>query len=293
MSNLKVDVDVDDWESNDWESNDVDLSEISSKLQKAKEEEETLTKKVAPKKVEEPEPEPVKAPRRNESAKLYNMYPYFLASVSNSTLNYLDTNIADLKNNFGTSITNEDIVYAIRTGYIVPLFYVLKSTKYYNPISKTRVPVAKNERVNRELYGVSESDQKKVYQLFGFSGKLPKKTTEDNQRDELLTKLKNIMYNENTLCDFVELIFKMWNIEFDEREIRSAIENIKSRKDYSYAQYILPRSWYYNSAWTPLKYVYGQSAFDNMGRDAEDGGQITREIAASLTKQSKYTGITK
>ena len=87
--------------------------------------------------------EPIKQKKgiRNPYAK----YPYFIASVKNTVAKSLfpkaEHPLGNLKESLKTPYGLTNFIAEVRNQYIKPLFYVLKSTAYFNPITKTRVPI--------------------------------------------------------------------------------------------------------------------------------------------------------
>lgn len=220
---------------------------------------------------------------------IYANYPYFLAGVEGTVQKDLfpraEFPLGSLKQSLTTPEGLNNYVQCVRN-YIKPLFYVLKSTKFYNPVTKTRVSPKKTDRVDPNFQYVSLSDQLKVYKLFGFQGHIgSKKDDEDAKRDELLEKLKNALYNTNSLIVFIELLLIRLFVTVSQSEIRMACEKIKERSDYDQKTYHLSANWYHDASWQKLRYVYGASMLDNLG--GGDGG-IPRELVASIAKASTF-----
>jgi hypothetical protein len=168
-----------------------------------------------------------------------------------------------------------------------PLFYVLKSTKYFNPISKMRVPVNKKERVDPTMYThVSLEDQQKVYRMFGFQGHVgPKKSNEDGYRDELLCKIKAILYEPATLTTLILHLMQRSCIEVDVVEVRRICEGLRLRSDYDVRAYGLPEKWFHDATWIKLRYVCGEGQWANFGGG---DGQLDRTITDMAATESKY-----
>jgi hypothetical protein len=221
----------------------------------------------------------------------YTIYPYFMAGVEGTVLKELfpmaEFPIASLKHSLGDSDGLINYVASVRL-YINSLFYILKSTKYYNPSTKTRVPPkTKNERIDPNFAYVSLEDQLRVYRLFGFQGHIgQKKADEDNKRDELLGKLKSLLYDKQTLTIFVILLLKRINITtISETEIRSVYDYLRSRPDYENKSFRLSSKWFHDASWQKLRYVYGGSSLDRIGGG---DGAITGEMAACIYKQTTF-----
>jgi hypothetical protein len=191
---------------------------------------------------------------------------------------------ADLKELLTTPEGIEQYIHTVRNSYIKPLFYVLKSTRFFNPMTKMRVPIKKGERVDPNLAYVSIEDQKKVYKLFGFQGHVgSKKVDEDAKRDELLEKLKGILYYTPTLVTFIHLLLQRGYIFIPEHEIRRMCEQLKQREDYDFKSFCLPAKWYHDASWMKLRYVYGGSTLDKIG--GGDGG-ISNDMAKCVFAES-------
>ena len=228
-----------------------------------------------------------------EASKLknpYSIYPYFMASVEGTVLRELFPKsqypIADLKHLVSTPEGLCCYVQCVRNRYIKPLFYILKSTKYFNPLTKTRVPPKKGERVDPGLAHVTIEDQKKVYNLFGFQGHVgSKKIDEDVKRDELLDKLKSILYDTPRLTQFIQLMLYRKDIHVEAISVRQSCEQIKTCEDYGYKSYSLSGRWYHDASWQKLRYVYGCSSLDKLG--GGDGG-IPHEVTVCMQKQGSY-----
>ena len=222
----------------------------------------------------------------------YEMYPYFLAGIEGTIRNELfqrtEYPIRDLKKLVETSIGLLHYVRNVRN-YINSMFYVLKSTKYFNPVSKTRVPPKKKgEYVDSNFQFINIQDQLKVYRLFGFQGHIgSKRDDEDVKRDELLDKLKEILYNKNVLTYLVQLLFnRIDKNEFVSRDrILNSVEQLTTTNDYNYKSYSISEQWYHGTNWQKLRYVYGGSHLDKIGGG---DGAITYEMEISIRKTSAY-----
>ena len=224
---------------------------------------------------------------KNEYAK----YPYFMAGLEGTLLKELfpraEYPVVDLKKSLETSAGLLKYVNSVRN-YVKALFYVLKSTKYYTPVTKARVaPKSKKERIDPDLAYVSIEDQMRVYKLFGFQGHVgSKKDNEDYKRDELLGLLKGIIYNVPVLTHFVMLLLqRIYVTSLNQSDIRRTCEQIKSCVDYEYKLYSLSAYWYHNTSWKKLWYVYGENTLDMIcGGD----GAITSEMASCVMKSASY-----
>ena len=220
---------------------------------------------------------------------IYTNYPYFLAGVEGTVQKDLfprsEFPLKNIKQSLTTPAGLNNYAHSVRN-YINSLFYVLKSTKYYNPVTKMRVPPKKTDRIDPNFQYVSLNDQLKVYRLFGFQGHLgSKKDDEDIKRDELLEKLKNILYNTNTLIVFIELLLIRLFVTVSQDDIRMACEGIKARSDYDQKSYHLSANWFHDASWQKLRYVYGANILDNLG---EGDGAIPRELVSSILKASTF-----
>jgi hypothetical protein len=220
----------------------------------------------------------------------FQKYPYFLAGIEGTILKELfptsEHPLGSLKQYLSTQEGLVDYALKIRNNYIMPLFYVLKSTTYYNPITKTRVPIKKGERIDPNLSYVNNEDQVKVYKLFGFQGHVgPKKTDEDVKRAELLEKLKNVLYNTHSLVLLVKLMLQRICVEVDDADIQKACDTIRQRSDYEQKSFRLPVKWYHNAQWKKLRYVYGDSAMDKIGGG---DGAIPYEVAQCIFNSAAY-----
>jgi hypothetical protein len=213
-------------------------------------------------------PLPIQSKKR-EYKNYYSIYPYFLAGLEGTVLKEMfpssEFPLGNLKE--AIKIPNGLLQYIITVrSYVKSVFYVLKSTKHYNPVTKSHVPPKKTDRIDPMLMSsVKSEDQLKVYHLFGFQGHIgSKKGDEDIKRDELLGKLKNIMYDTTTLTILVVLLMQRLFIDIDESDIRNACIELKRRSDYENKSYNLPSRWYHDATWKKLRYVYGESFFDNL-----------------------------
>jgi hypothetical protein len=232
--------------------------------------------------------EPIKQKKgiRNPYAK----YPYFIASVKNTVAKSLfpkaEHPLGNLKESLKTPYGLTNFISEVRNQYIKPLFYVLKSTAYFNPITKTRVPIKKGERIDPNLAFVALGDQVKVYKLFGFQGHVgSKKTDEDSKRAELLDYLKYILYDTNTFINFIQILLQHLFVEVEETDIRRTCETIRLRSDYEQKSYGLPEKWFHDAKWKKLTYVYGGSTIDNIG--GGDGG-FSLEMMQCIKKTAAF-----
>lgn len=220
----------------------------------------------------------------------YARYPYFMASVRNTVAKSLfpkaEHPLGNLKDILKKSSGLINFMAEVRNNYIKPLFYVLKSTAYFNPITKTRVPPKKSERVDPNLAHVALGDQIKVYKLFGFQGHVGiKKTDEDNMRTELLDYLKYILYDTNTYINFIQILLQQLIVEVDEDDIRRTYETIRQRSDYEQKSYGLPEKWFHGATWKKLRYIYGDSAMDKLGGGY---GGIPDEVVKCIINSTAY-----
>lgn len=269
-------------EEDDWESCEIPVLSVPPISVPAP----TLAPIATPKDVSTlPTPTETKLQIKN----IYNMYPYFLASVQGTIPKDLfpraDFPLGNLKQSLTTQTGINNYVHAVRN-HIKSMFYVLKSTKFYNPVAKTRVPPKKREPVDPNFQHVALKDQLKIYKLFGFQGHIgSKKGDEDSQRDELLEKLKNILYYTNSLIVFIELLFMRIEISVDQSDIRRACEQLKIQSDYEQKSYGLSANWFHDPSWQKLYYVYGKGALDNLC--GGDGG-IPNELQHLIMKADSY-----
>ena len=229
-------------------------------------------------------------PKKKEYKNHYSIYPYFMAGLEGTVFRemfpFSEYPLADLKKTLEMQGGLVQYISTVRS-YVKSLFYVLKSTKYYNPIVKSRVPLKKGDIIDQKLLSsVKNEDRIKVYRLFGFQGHLgPKKINDDVKRDELLEKLKNIMYDTTTLTIFVVLLMQRLFIDIDEEIIRNACIELKRMTDYEYKSYQLSDKWYHDAKWQKLRYVYGEGLIDNIGGGC---GGITREMGCAMKKATSF-----
>ena len=223
------------WDLDSWED---DLPEVSPK-------EEILAK-------EEPKIEQPQYVVRNR----YGNYPYFVLSLKTTVLRTMYPKslfpLGDLQRDLASlrDKTLLEYVLCIRNVYLSSIYNVLKSTYFYNPITRTRVPRKKNERADTGFSWVSLEDQRRVYQLFGFSGS--NITVDDVFRLEILDMLKNLLYQQNILVDLVMYLFDSQNIPLDLGDVQRICQTLPQRADYAYKSYKLPEKWFYNSSWKKL-----------------------------------------
>lgn len=220
---------------------------------------------------------------------IYGMYPYFLASVEGTVQKELfpraEFPLGNLKQSLTTQTGLNNYVDVVRS-HIKSMFYVLKSTKFYNPVTKSRIPPKKKEYVDPNFQHVALNDQLKLYKLFGFQGHIgSKKDDEDAKREELLEKLKFILYDTNTLIVFVELLLQRIYVTVNQSDIRRACDLVKTRSDYDKKSYGLSQYWYHNASWQKLRYVYGGGSLDMIsGGD----GAIPLEMQSSILKTATF-----
>lgn len=220
----------------------------------------------------------------------YGMYPYFLAGVEGTVQKELfpraDFPLGNLKNALTTQTGINNYVDVVRN-HIKSMFYVLKSTKYYNPVTKSRIPPKKKEYVDPNFQHVALNDQLKIYKLFGFQGHIgSKKDDEDAKREELLEKLKFILYDTNTLIIFVELLLQRIYVTVNQTDIRKACDSVKTRSNYDNKSYGLSQYWYHNASWQKLRYVYGGGSLDMIGGSGD--GAIPIEMQSSILKTTTF-----
>jgi len=220
---------------------------------------------------------------------IYEMYPYFLAGVEGTVQKEIfpraEFPLGNLKQSLTTSSGLNNYVYTVRN-HIKSMFYVLKSTKFYNPVTKSRIPPRKKEYVDPNFQHVALNDQLKLYKLFGFQGHIgSKKNDEDAKRDELLEKLKFILYDTNTLIVFVELLLQRIYVTVNQSDIRRACDLVKTRSDYDKKSYGISQYWYHNASWQKLHYVYGGGSLDMIG---SGDGAIPQELQASILKKATF-----
>jgi len=264
--------------SDDWESFDMDSAVFSV----AKQPSEKVIVASAP-----VAPDVVTSKKVSEALRnAYVKYPYFIASIQGTVLRTMfpkaDKPGGELKKMLESGSVSglTEFVVTLRNGVIMPMFYVLKSTKFFNPISKIRSnPKKSKERFDPMLLNsVSLEDQVKMYRLFGFQGHVgPKKDDEDVKRDELLFKLKNILYDADVLCHLVQMLFGRLEISIDTDVIKRVCVSLRGRSDYETKAYGLPSRWYHDSTWAKLRYVYGEGSWANFGGGE---GQMSRDLDA-------------
>jgi len=267
LSALQMDL-VDDWEMATEESLIVILQPKSA------------VEMIVPEIVVAPMAKPAATKPVKRQANPYNKYPYFMAGVQGTLLKQLFPLAkfpeGELKKRVETEPTKTltDIVMAVRNDYIMPLFQVAKSTRYFNPVTKTRVPAGKKERVDPNLAYVSLDDQLRFYRLFGFQGHLgTKKMDEDAKRDELLELLKQVLYHPPALVYIIQILLGRMSIEVHESDLNQICRQICEDKRKSYG---LPAKWHHDSSWKKLHYVYGEGSLANMGGGGD--GQFDREM---------------
>uniref|UniRef100_A0A6C0JJW0 Uncharacterized protein n=1 Tax=viral metagenome TaxID=1070528 RepID=A0A6C0JJW0_9ZZZZ len=232
--------------------------------------------------------EPIKQKKNIKNP--YAKYPYFIASVKGTVAKALfpkaEHPLGSLKDSLKTPYGLTNFMSEVRNNYIKPLFYVLKSTAYFNPITKTRVPPKKSERVDPNLAFVALGDQVKVYKLFGFQGHVgSKKTDEDSKRAELLDYLKYILYDTNTFINFIQILLQHLFVEVDETDISRTCDIIRQQSEYEQKSYGLPEKWFHDAKWKKLTYVYGGSTIDNIG--GGDGG-FSLEMMQCMKKTAAF-----
>ena len=223
---------------------------------------------------------------------MYDKYPYFMAGAEGTVMKGMFPRAEFPLAEFKKALESNGLLTYVNTlrNYIKSLFYVIKSTKYFNPVAKTRVaPKSKHERIDITLVqNVTIEDQIKAFKLFGFQGHVggAKKDDEDSKREELLETLKSILYNTQTLSIFVHLMLERMSISFSYHDIQGACQQLKTwATDYDCKSYNLPSSWYHDSKWAKLRYVYGASRFDNM---TVTDGQLNSDIMCSMLKAQSY-----
>ena len=224
----------------------------------------------------------------------YAKYPYFMAGLQGTLLKQLYPRsalpIGDLKRDLASGkLSLQDVVIAVRNDYIMPLYNVTKSTKYFNPVSKMRVPITnKKERFDPKLLThVSLEDQLKVYRLFGFQGHQgKKKSDDDSNRDELLAHLRDILYNADELAYVMALLlnYRMY-VDVDEAVLKRVCSDLHTHERYNEKSFTLPAKWFHDATWKKLNYVHGESKLDNFGGG---DGQMDRDLAAMMVKADSY-----
>jgi len=213
----------------------------------------------------------------------YGNYPYFVPSLKTTVVKTMYPNslcpLGDLQCDFASSLekTLLEYVLCIRNVYLSSTYNVLKSTHFYNPISRTRVPRKKNERADPGFSWVSLKDQRCVYQLFGFSGS---NSMDDGFRLEILEVLKKLLYEQNLLVDLVMYLLDSQNIDLGVGDVERICQTLPQRADYAYKSYTLPAKWFYNSSWKKLSNV---SHFDSIcggegGRGAVEDAELEIKV---------------
>jgi len=224
----------------------------------------------------------------------YAKYPYFMAGLQGTLLKQLYPRsalpIGDLKRDLASGkLSLQDVVMAVRNDYIMPLYNVTKSTKYFNPVSKMRVPITnKKERFDPKLLThVSLEDQLKVYRLFGFQGHQGnKKSDEDSNRDELLAHLRDILYNSDELAYLMAILLncRMY-VDVDDADLKRVCSDLRKHERYNEKSFTLPAKWFHDATWKKLRYVHGESKFDNLGGG---DGQLSSGLMSLMATADSY-----
>lgn len=183
-------------------------------------------------------------------------YPLLLASMETTVLKTMYPNSAQPLQTLKTNIHNQLVEYilCVRNVYVMPLYYVLRSTRFFNPISKTRIHRKKNEYIDPDFKWVSLEDQRKVYQLIGLTGTNHSQIFDDNLRNELQEVLKEILFQPTGIAIkqlIVSLMYRM-HINVDAsllQEIEQICQGLSKRPEFSHKSYKLPEKWYYNISW--------------------------------------------
>jgi hypothetical protein len=226
----------------------------------------------------------------------YEKYPYFKAGLHGTLLRQLYPDatkpLGELKRDLASGkITLSDIVMAVRNDYIMPLYNVAKSTKYFNPVARKFVPQDdKRERVDPKLRThVSLDDQLRFYRLFGFQGHQERKLKgdEDAIRTELLGHLRDILYKPEYLEALIRILLcgRMY-IEVDSEALKKACVDIQLHESFDKKSYTLPTKWFHDPTWKKLRYVYGKGIFANLGCGTES--QFSSELMEMAKRENSY-----
>jgi hypothetical protein len=163
------------------------------------------------------------------------------------------------KQNLKTNVKSQlfDYVLCVRNGYIMPLYYVMRSTRFFNPISKTRIHRKKNEYIDPDFKWVSLEDQRKVYQLFGFGGTTHSQMFDDSLRNELQDILKDILFQPTSTALKNLVLHLLRRMDIDITQHIETVERIclglSQRPEFSHKSYKLPEKWYYNTTWKKVQ----------------------------------------
>ena len=184
----------------------------------------------------------------------------------------------DLKSDGTLGRTLLEYVLCVRNAYLLPVYSVLKSTHFYNPVTRTRVPRKKNQPMDPGFSRVSVEDQRKVYQLFGFSGS--QSLMDDNLRVELLEVLKNLLYQPLVLAKLVVYLLQSQEVDIDMSAVSLVCKTLPDRADFGYKSYKLHEKWFHHPSWK--KVVAGCSVLISSEIIGGRGGAETAhlEIAA-------------
>jgi len=267
------------WNLDSWED-DVPETETLQKVQQQQQQELVQQRDssgvVVPVVVESGEPLVVRNP--------YEKYVYLVPSMKTTVLKAMYPQAShplgelqrDLKSDRTLNRTLLDYILCVRNAYLSPVYSVLKSTHFYNPITRTRVPRKKNEPIDPGFSWVSLEDQRKVYQLFGFSGNKP--ALDDNLRGELLEAIKNLLYQPPVLAKLVMYLLYAQDIDIDMSAVLSVCKTLPDRSDFAYKSYKLPEKWFYNPSWKKVAVGYNVLVMQEGGRGAAEDAML--EIAA-------------
>lgn len=144
----------------------------------------------------------------------------------------------------------EEYIRTVRNGYLLPTYYVLRSTRFFNPIAKKILLRSKKEYVDPNYHWVSLEDQRRVYNLFGLSGN---QSYDDILREEIQEYLKTLLFKSNHLCALISHLMKCMEIKVDVCDIQEMCQQLEKMPEYTHKSYKLPEKWFHDSKWKPLK----------------------------------------
>ena len=179
-------------------------------------------------------------------------YAHFVPSLKTTVLKTMFPKSQQPLSDFKKNMSLEQYILSVRNEYVLPVYYVLRSTRFFNPIAKKIVNRSKKEYMDPNNKWVTLEDQRKVYQLFGFSG--TSQHSDDILREEIQEFLKNILFQPTHLCALiVHMIQNVMQMEVNETEILEKCQELQKKPEFSYKSYKLPEKWFYDSTWKKIK----------------------------------------
>lgn len=180
-----------------------------------------------------------------------NRYEYLIPSIKTTVLKTMFPGSAhpvrDLKETMSKGRL-EEYILCVRNEYLLPVYYVLRSTRFFQPIAKKMVTRSKKEYVDPNFKWVSLEDQRKVYKLFGFSG--TSQSNDDMLRDEIQEHLKAVLFEPTQLRAIISYLMRCMEITVDEGDIQEICQKLEK----GHKAYKLPEKWFHDSTWKPVKY---------------------------------------